>query len=85
MPQKDRKKDRKEKEESSEQKARKTVEQEKVRETIQSVKRPLKDYSRFLSGTKYRFLKKRFKKKDDDLFTRKEFDKMKIEMYGKGG
>lgn len=84
MPQ-DKKKNRREKEESSEQKARKTVEQEKVRETIQSVKRPLKDYSRFLPGVKFRFLKKRFEAKDDDLFTKKEFDKMKNKMYGKGG
>lgn len=85
MPQKDRKKDRKVKEEHSEPKEKKIVEQTKVRETIQSVKRPLKDYSRFLPGVKFRFLKKRFEAKDDDLFTKKEFDKMKKKMYGKGG
>jgi hypothetical protein len=57
-----------------------------TKETIQSIKRPLKDYKNLFSDqVKFRFLKRRFKLKDDDLITRKEFEDKKEEMYGKGG
>jgi predicted transcriptional regulator len=54
-----------------------------LKETIQSIKRPLIDYINLLEDpVKYRFLKRRFKLQDDDLLTREEFEKKRKEMYG---
>ena len=57
-----------------------------VKQTIQGIKRPLKDYKNLVDDqVKFRFLKRRFNLKDDDLLTREEFEIKKIKMYGKGG
>lgn len=54
-----------------------------LKETIENIRRPLIDYINLLEDpVKYRFLRRKYKLDDNDLFTRKEFEKMKKEMYG---
>lgn len=71
--------------------SKKTIKESKketkdVKQTIQSIRRPLVDYRNlFDDQVKFRFFKRRYNLKDDDLFTRKEFEIKKDEMYGKGG
>lgn len=65
--------------------SKKVVKANDIKETIRSIKRPLKDYQRELAPVKYRFLRRRYNLKDDDLLTKEEFRKLKYEMYGKGG